>query len=96
MREEKLPNWEAELIVTHSKMGSSAVFGRYAFLGILAAILALAVPGRASAQARKIELGEFQKIVGVTNPEISPDGKSIVIVVSRVNWDEDRYDSQLV
>src|SRR5208283_2507746 len=27
---------------------------------------------------------------------ISPDGKSIVIVVSRVNWDEDRYDGELV
>jgi Tol biopolymer transport system component len=43
-----------------------------------------------------IALGDFQKIVNVTSPEISPDGKSIVIVVSRVNWDEDRYDSQLV
>src|ERR1700685_844145 len=63
---------------------------------MLAALLCLAVPGRAGAQSRKIELGDFQKIVGVTNPEISPDGKSIVIVVSRVNWDEDRYDSQLV
>src|ERR1700685_2704004 len=63
---------------------------------MLAALLCLAVPGRAGAQSRKIELGDFQKIVSVTNPEISPDGKSIVIIVSRVNWDEDRYDSQLV
>ena len=51
---------------------------------------------KAKAQARKIELGDLQKIVGVSGPEISPDGKSIVIIVSRVNWDEDRYDSQLV
>jgi dipeptidyl aminopeptidase/acylaminoacyl peptidase len=68
-------------------------FARYVFLGILAALFALAIP-RARAQARKIELGDFQKIVGVSSPAISPDGKSIVIVVSRVNWDEDRYDSQ--
>ena len=34
--------------------------------------------------------------MSVSSPEISPDGKSIVIIVSRVNWDEDRYDSQLV
>lgn len=60
------------------------------------AFLALLVPGSASAQARKIELGDLQKIVDVSNPAISPDGKSIVVVVSRVNWDEDRYDSQLV
>ena len=52
--------------------------------------------GSASAQTRKTELGDLQKIVNVSNPAISPDGQSIVIVVSRVNWDEDRYDSQLV
>jgi dipeptidyl aminopeptidase/acylaminoacyl peptidase len=60
------------------------------------AFLALLAHGSANAQARKIELGDFQKIVGVSSPAISPDRKSIVIVVSRVNWDEDRYDSQLV
>ena len=80
-----------------SKMRSSTRSARYTLLGILAAVLfVLAASGRAQAQARKIELGDFQKIVGVTNPEISPDGKSIVIVVSRVNWDQDRNDSQLV
>jgi len=78
-------------------MRSSTRSARYTLLGILAAVLfVLAASGRAQAQARKIELGDFQKIVGVTNPEISPDGKSIVIVVSRVNWDQDRNDSQLV
>ena len=73
-------------------------FSRYhiVLIAILAALLGLAAPGGVKAQARKIELGDAQKIVSVTNPEISPDGKSIVIVVSRVNWDEDRYDSQLV
>jgi dipeptidyl aminopeptidase/acylaminoacyl peptidase len=59
-------------------------------------LLVLAPCGRARAQSRKIELGDLRKIVNVSSPEISPDGKSIVIVVSRVNWDEDRYDSQLV
>jgi len=62
----------------------------------LLAILALFFIREARAQARKIELGDLQKIVNISNPVISPDGKSIVIIVSRVNWDEDRYDSQLV
>ena len=83
-------------MATHSKMRRSAPFARYTFLGVLAVLLVLAAPGRAKAQARKIELGDLQKIVSVSSPEISPDGKSIVIIVSRVNWDEDRYDSQLV
>jgi dipeptidyl aminopeptidase/acylaminoacyl peptidase len=83
-------------MVEHSKTSVSPRFAQYMFLGMLAALLLLAAPGPTEAQARKIELGDFRKIVGVTNPEISPDGKSIVIVVSRVDWDEDRYDSQLV
>ena len=81
---------------THSKTGCSDLFARYTFLGMLAVLLSLSVPGQASAQARKMELGDLQKIVDVSNPAISPDGKSIVIIVSRVNWDQDRYDSQLV
>src|ERR1700677_2032628 len=72
------------------------LFARYTLLGIVAAVLSLVAPAQANAQSRKIELGDLQKIVSVTNPEISPDGKSIVIIVSRVNWDEDRHDSQLV
>lgn len=83
-------------MVTHPKTSISALFARYTFLGILAALLALAAPGKAKAQARKIELSDLQKIVGVSSPAISPDGKSIVIIVSRVNFDEDRYESQLV
>jgi dipeptidyl aminopeptidase/acylaminoacyl peptidase len=63
---------------------------------VACASLALLADDSAQAQARKIEAGDSQKIVGVSSPAISPDGKSIVIVVSRVNWDEDRYDSQLV
>ena len=81
---------------THSTTRCSALFARYLFLGILAAFVSSTVTSPAKAQARKIELGDFQKIVSVSSPEISPDGKSIVIVVSRVNWEEDRYDSQLV
>jgi hypothetical protein len=46
-------------------------------------LLVLAAPGLAKAQARKIELGDLQKIVNVSSPAISPDRKSIVIVVSR-------------
>jgi dipeptidyl aminopeptidase/acylaminoacyl peptidase len=63
---------------------------------VACSFLVLLAQGSAQAQARKIEPGDFQKIVGVSSPEISPDGKSIVIVVSRVNWEDDRYDSQLV
>jgi dipeptidyl aminopeptidase/acylaminoacyl peptidase len=81
---------------TDSKMKSSARFPRYTFLGTVAALLVLAAPAQANAQSRKIELGDVQKIVSVSSPAISPDGESIVVIISRVNWDEDRHDSQLV
>src|ERR1700685_4182056 len=60
------------------------------------AFFALLAHGSASAQAQKIELGDLRKIVTVSSPAISPDGRSIVILVSRVNWEEDRHDSQLI
>jgi dipeptidyl aminopeptidase/acylaminoacyl peptidase len=83
-------------MATGSKKRRSALVARYMFLGIPAALLVLAAPGRARAQARKLELGDLQKIATVSNPAISPDGKSIIIIVSRVNFAEDRNDSQLV
>ena len=50
----------------------------------------------AAAQARRITLDDLGQIVKLGDPQISPDGKSIVIVVSRTNFDDNRYDSELV
>jgi dipeptidyl aminopeptidase/acylaminoacyl peptidase len=51
---------------------------------------------RIGAQARPIELNDFLKITTVSDPQISPDGKSIAVVVSRPNLDQDRSDRELV
>ncbi len=50
----------------------------------------------AGAQTRHIELNDYAKITSVSDPQISPDGKTIVFVVSRPNLDQDRSDRQLV
>jgi dipeptidyl aminopeptidase/acylaminoacyl peptidase len=47
-------------------------------------------------QARHIELNDLTKITSVSDPQISPDGKSIVFVVSRPNLEKDRTDRELV
>jgi dipeptidyl aminopeptidase/acylaminoacyl peptidase len=47
-------------------------------------------------QARHIELNDLTKITSVSDPQISPDGKSIVFVVSRPNLEKDRSDRELV
>lgn len=48
------------------------------------------------AQKRGIQLEDSSKTVTVSDPQISPDGKSIIIVVSRQNFGEDRNDTELV
>ena len=83
-------------MVMPTKTRNSAPFAERSLVGILAALLAVAALGRAEAQARKFEMGDVQRIVEVSNPAISPDGKSIIVIVTRVNWDEDRHDNQLV
>src|SRR5712664_4140314 len=59
------------------------------FLGLLL------IPA-ASAQSRRIELNDYSKVVSVSDPQISPDGKSIVVSVSRPNLEQDRSDRELV
>src|SRR5437868_2331135 len=55
--------------------------------------LAFSLP--ASEQA-KFDLEQLSKLVNVSDPQISPDGKSIVIVVSRPDYELNLYRSELV
>ncbi|HEX9367998.1 MAG TPA: S9 family peptidase [Vicinamibacterales bacterium] len=62
-----------------------------ALLGV-AAVLFVA-PART--QSRRFELDDLTRLVRVADPQIAPDGRSIVTVVSRANLDEDRWDGEL-
>ncbi|MBN1682662.1 S9 family peptidase [Candidatus Bathyarchaeota archaeon] len=56
-------------------------------------------PENATSDSSGIErftLEHIGKYVGLSNPRISPDGSSIVLSVSRVNYDENRFDMELV
>jgi dipeptidyl aminopeptidase/acylaminoacyl peptidase len=44
----------------------------------------------------KFKLEHLGKFVGLSDPRISPDGSSIVVRVSRTNYDENRFDLELV
>jgi dipeptidyl aminopeptidase/acylaminoacyl peptidase len=46
--------------------------------------------------ASRFDVAHLDKIARVADPQISPDGKSIVVVVSHPNYAEDRYDADLV
>src|SRR6266581_5274011 len=58
--------------------------------------LCVCCAGTATAQTKRIDLSDLQKLVNVSDPQIAPDGKSIACVVSRVNWTDDRFDANLV
>ena len=65
-------------------------------LASLLLLAALFASQPALAQTRHLELSDYAKITSVSDPQISPDGKSIVFVVSRPNLEQDRSDRQLV
>ncbi len=56
-------------------------------------VLFFCLPGFA---ANRFDIGHLDKLRRVADPQFSPDGKSIVVVVSRPNYSEDRYDAELV
>jgi dipeptidyl aminopeptidase/acylaminoacyl peptidase len=46
--------------------------------------------------AKRLQPADMDWLVTVSDPRISPDGRSIAVVVGRVNWDKNRYDRELV
>lgn len=46
--------------------------------------------------AARFGIEQIGRIVRLNDPEIAPNGKSIALVVSRTNYEEDRYDAELV
>jgi dipeptidyl aminopeptidase/acylaminoacyl peptidase len=63
-------------------------------LAVIATIAACAVPW--SATARTIELTDVRRIVGISQPNISPDGRQVVFIKSVINFGKDKRDSQLI
>ncbi|MHB8754018.1 MAG: hypothetical protein ACYC92_03545, partial [Candidatus Acidiferrales bacterium] len=61
-----------------------------------AGVIAIGMTHAASARGRRIQISDYDKIVRVADPQISPDDKSIVVTVARANMKDDRYDSELV
>jgi dipeptidyl aminopeptidase/acylaminoacyl peptidase len=69
--------------------------GFFTAVPVAAAVFASATCVSAPAVARTMQLDDLRKLVGLSSPAISPDGKRAVVVVSRVNWNEDRNDREL-
>jgi dipeptidyl aminopeptidase/acylaminoacyl peptidase len=74
---------------------AAAVSGKM-FLAFILLVLCILCQQGVRGQARRIQLSDFGKVVSVSDPQISPDGKSIVYVLSRMNMEQDRNDRDLV
>ena len=59
-------------------------------------LLVLILAFAAAAAAARFTLEQTGRIVRVADPQISPDGRSVAAVVSRTNYEENRYDPELV
>jgi dipeptidyl aminopeptidase/acylaminoacyl peptidase len=66
----------------------------YVLLLTLFALLPTAA--HAAAPATRFSLDDLAKLVGVSDPQVAPDGKSVVVVVGRPNYDKNRTDTELV
>lgn len=62
----------------------------------LIVLAASQVDGQEKKARRPINLDDLAKIVRVSDPQLSPDEQSIVVVVSRPNYDKNRHDAELV
>ena len=71
---------------------------RFAPLSASTAFAAFAVLATSlhAQSARRFTLDDFSSIRRVADPQISPDGKTILAVVSKPNLDNDRYDPSLM
>src|SRR5947199_1002716 len=59
--------------------------------------LLLAIASLAAAQTKpRVTTDDLMRTVSVSDPQLSPDGKTIACIVSRPNVAEDRYDSEIV
>jgi dipeptidyl aminopeptidase/acylaminoacyl peptidase len=63
------------------------------FLAFAGAALLIGQP--ALAQARRFSADDLPRIVRLSDPQLSPDGKSVAVVIGRANLVDNRWDGQL-
>ena len=63
---------------------------------LLAALACVLCVSSGRAQTGRMDLDAFSRIVRLADPQIAPNGSSIVLVVSRANLEDTRFDGDLV
>ncbi len=68
----------------------------FAMVTFAAGALGMALPAPALAQDDVIRVDDLRLEVGAQSLQLSPDGRSVVVVTSRPNYEENRFDRSLV
>jgi dipeptidyl aminopeptidase/acylaminoacyl peptidase len=63
---------------------------------VLVSLIALCAQAGAAAGPRTISEDDLQRVVTLGSPVVSPDGKEAVVEVTRIVWNDDRRESELV
>jgi dipeptidyl aminopeptidase/acylaminoacyl peptidase len=69
---------------------------RLSLIGICLTTAFAAGAGPEPGRPRRFALDDLDKLVRVSDPQLSPDGRSIVVVVSRPDFEKNRFESELV
>jgi dipeptidyl aminopeptidase/acylaminoacyl peptidase len=66
------------------------------FCVVVAVTVVRGAANQAGAPSKHIHISDYAKLVRVSDPQISPDDKSIAVVVERANLKDDRFERQIV
>jgi len=88
-----LPQWTNTIDLTSPLFIFSWEYDALKTIAFSLPLAVLLVP--AFGQMRHFSTDDLTKIVRVADPQISPDGKTIAVVVARANLKEDRYDTEI-
>ena len=62
---------------------------------LLACIMLLPLNSYAADSKGYFKLEDLRRIVGLADPQISPDGRHVALILRRPNWDEDKTDLEI-
>ena len=95
-REKGTRQEEASKRQEEPQQGEKHRFIKVAVCSLLAVATLYLTAAAAEDQPKRLALEDSVKITRVSDPQLSPDGKSIAFVLGRPNLKDDRYDTSLV
>ncbi len=79
-----------------SRLSARACLAPLTFFLSAAALALMLSPAHVLAQQKTFQVSDTEKIVSVSDPQISPDDKSIAVVVGHINMKEDGTDTEIM